>query len=428
VRLFIYLSEILGRKVVDVHQRPVGRVVDFTMILDEKVFPRAETVIVKRFGMPPRYTHIPIQSFTKLSKVFSLQVPSSDLSFGPRAMPDKLLVCRDVLDQQVVDLNHQKVVRVNDVHLLRVDNQIYLAHVDVGMRGLIRRLDWTPAVDWVVKTVNPRSEYLEHEELIAWKHTQSRTIGRSKNALKSSGARKKLARIPTAKLADIMEDLDIFERISVFEMFGPEMQRKLFTDLAPGEKLEILDQLNDKAAANLLAQIPADEATDVLTRMSRSTRRLVMRHMRTETSNKLRNLLGFAQDSAGGLMTTDYLRLSRHSTVADALALVKSNVTLPGNIYHIYITDDDNRLLGATSLRRFIHRDPDTAIIETSFPYRIFVRTDDGMEEIAMLLEKHKFTSIPVLDDDDVLQGVITIDDVLEELITLIWTKYKDQI
>ena len=139
-------------------------------------------------------------------------------------------------------------------------------------------------------------------------------------------------------------------------------------------------------------------------------------------------LLGFEQDSAGGLMTMEYLHLDESALVSDAIQKIKDNVDYPGNLFHIYIVDEKHQLKGITSLRQFINEDPQKLLFDTCYPNDIFVRTDDGMEEIALLLEKYKFSSIPVLDENGIMQGVITSDDVMEELISLTWKKYKDQI
>jgi magnesium transporter len=225
-----------------------------------------------------------------------------------------------------------------------------------------------------------------------------------------------------------MEDLDIFEQLSLFKSLDEQVQRKVFADLATQEKNDLIDQMDDREAVSLIENIPADEATDLLLSLPKDKTRQLMRLMETKTSKELRKLLGFAKDSAGGLMTTEYLSLKDDALVKDALSLIKENVSYPGNIYHIYLVDDKHHLLGSTSLRYFINEDPDTAIIATCYSPKVFVYTDDGMEEIALLLEKYKFSSIPVLDEEEVLQGVITSDDVMEELIALAWSKYKDKL
>ncbi len=428
MKLFLYLSEILGSKIVDRDGKIVGKLCDVSMRMNAEVYPRASGIVIEQGRLKHTYAHVPFEHVSQLDEEISLDIPVGEIEFQNKWWKNDFTLCADVLDQQVVDTDHQKVVRVNDVHLLRVDNRLYLAHVDVGLRGIVRRLEWTPLVDAMVKLCSPQSKYLTREDFISWKNTQVLTSGRYKNVLRLDVARKKLSQIPAADLAEIMEDLDIYEKLSLFKSLETPVQRKVFTDLATQEKQDLIEQLSDMEAADLLENIPADEATDVLSTLSKEKMLQLTRRMENETAKELRMLLGFAKDSAGGLMTTEYLYLMREGTVADALKIIKDNVNFPGNVYHIYVVDDNHRLLGSTSLRRLINENAERPILEVCLPKNIFVRTDDGMEEIALLLEKYKFSSIPVVDNHEVLQGVITTDDVMEELIALAWSKYKEKL
>jgi magnesium transporter len=154
----------------------------------------------------------------------------------------------------------------------------------------------------------------------------------------------------------------------------------------------------------------------------------LMRLLGSETNKKLRKLLSFAKDSAGGLMTTEYLFMKPDATVADGIKKIKDNVNFPGSIFFLFMVDDNHKYLGTTSLRRFMNASPDQLLIETCYPENIFVYTGDGVEEVALLLERYKTSSIPVLNQEEILQGIITIDDVMEELISLAWAKYKEKL
>src|SRR3989338_3579574 len=428
MRLFINFSELLGQDVVDVHNRRVGALQDISMHSNDEVFPRAGAFIVRKGFGRPLYAEIPPGDVQDITDKIELKIDRRTIKFQRQLLPCEFSLCRHILDQQVVDTNDQKVVRVNDVHLLHVDNQLYLAHVGVGLRGLIRRLGWRRFVDGCVRLCAPDSSYLQQDEFISWKNVHVLAAGRTTNVIRSDVARKKLARVPAAELADIMEDLNVFEKLSLFKTFNADMQRRIFADMTPQEKGELADHLTDEEAGSLLENIPADEATDLLHSLSKEKALQLMRYMHSETSKKLRRLLGFAQDSAGGLMTTEYLSVGEEARVKDAVQKLKENADYLGNIFFVYIVDPQNRLVGMTSLRRFINEDPERPLLETCYPKEIFVRTDDGVEEVALLLEKYKFSSIPVLSDDGVLQGVITIDDILEVLISLAWKKYKDQL
>lgn len=428
-KLFVFLSEILDKPVFDGEDHPVGRLWDVPMkVSNDEIYPRGNGLVIYRGLCLREYACVRVEDVQEIDERLRLKIPKAKIRFQKVRPKHDFTLRNDILDRQVVDTENRKVVRVNDVHLLRVDNHLYLAHVDVGLRALVRRLEWTTAVDFVVKFFSPQSPYLKQEEFIPWKNTQVFTSGRKKNVLRLDVARQKLSQIPPTDLAEIMQDLDIFEKLALFKSLDVFLQRTVFADLSTQEKQDLIDHLDDREAASLLENIPSDEATDLLMTLPKDATLRFMRHMETKQSKKLRKLLGFAKNSAGGLMTTEYLFLNQEARVEDAVALIKKNVDYPGNIYHVYIVDDFHRLVGTTSLRRFIHLDPQTPILQACHSRKIFVRTADGMEEIALLLERYKFPSIPVLNDDDILQGVVTTDDVMEVLISIAWSKYKGKL
>lgn len=429
MKLFIYFSDLIGMDVVDNHGQMIGRVHDLGLSLTSDIYPKTSALLISRGLLNKEYAKINWEDVLFIEEEVRLKVDVPAVIFGKEKINLDFSLRRDVLDQQVVDTDDQRVVRVNDVHLLRVENQLYAAHVDVGLRAIIRRLGWTDLVDFIIQRINPKAPYLRDEDLIGWKNTHILPkLGRMKSVLKLDVAKNKLSGIPPAAMADIIQDLDIFARLSLFKSLEASVQSKVFTDMAPEFKAEIIDQLDDPEAALLIQSIPADEATDLLLRLPRAKTHQLMRLMGSETSKKLRKLLAFAKDSAGGLMTTEYLWLKPDATVADAMQKLKDNVNFPGVLFFIYIVDDQHKFLGATSLRRFINEPLDKKLIETCYPGNISVFTDDSVEEVALLLEQHKFFAIPVLSHDEVLQGVITIDDVMEELIGLVWNKYKEKL
>ncbi len=426
--LFIFFSEILGRKVIDQDNVCIGTLSDIGMNLGKDVYPKSTYLVVKRGFWGKRFAQVSWDKVKELNKVIKISGDISEIQYQKQRPVYELTLCLDVLDQQVVDMDDQKVVRVNDVSFLKVDNYLYMAHVDVGTRGLVRRLGWSQTIDGMVKAFFPKSEYLTKEDFIPWKNTQVLTLGRTKNVLRLNIAKQKLSQIPSAELAEIMEDLDIFEKYSLFKSLESSVQLKVFSDLSTPEQEEIVDQMSDQEAGKLLENIPSDDAVDLLLNLPKEKISTLMRVMGTKKSKKLRELLDFERDSAGGLMTTEYLFLPKNALVKDAMKKIQDNVESSANIYHIYIIDDQHKLLGTTSLRNFINEDSWTPILDTCYPKKVFVRTDDGMEEIALLLEKYKFSVVPVLDEQDILKGVITIDDVLEELISIAWGKYKEKL
>ncbi|MEI6438306.1 MAG: CBS domain-containing protein [Candidatus Omnitrophota bacterium] len=428
-QFFIYLSELLGLRVVSSDGVALGGFEDFTMTLNNDIYPKAKGLLIRRGLLAPVYAEVAMSEFQKIDgRSVYLKCPAAAIAFSSRKPDFEFALRRDVLDQQIVDVENRKVERVNDVHLLRVDNQYHVAHVDVGLRGLVRRLEWEWFIDALVRLFRPKADYLSAEELISWKSSQVLTLGSKKNVLKLDVARAKLAKLPPTVLAEIMGDLDVFEQATLYRSLAADVQRKMFADMAPADKLGLIDQLDEGESAQLISQIPSDEAADFLMSLPKDRMHHLLRLMESQSSRRLRTLLGFRKDSAGGLMATEYLWLRKEATVADAWAKIKGAAESMASITTIYVVDEFYNFMGTTTIHRFINEPPEKSVLEVCHPHKVFVRTDDGMEEVALLLEQYKYSAIPVLDQNGVLMGSITVDDVMEELITLAWGKYKDQI
>jgi len=427
MKLFLYFSQTISLDVLDGKGRWVGRLFDMGMNPYSDIYPKATELIIRRSSW--EYARIKWEDIVYIEHEVRLKVTVDQIVFSRETPKCDFTLRRDILDQQVVDTDDQRVVRVNDIYLLRVENQLYAANVDVGLRGIIRRLGWTAVIDFLVSLFNPKSSYLSHDELIPWKATQVLPkLGRMKSLLKLDVSKSKLNSIPPAAMADIIQDLDIFVRVSLFKSLDGVLQNKVFTDMTLAHKQELIDQLEEREVADLITNIPADEATDLLMQLPRDKSRHLLGLLGSETNKKLRKLLSFAKDSAGGLMTTEYLYLKATATVAEGLKKIHDNINFPGTIFFLYVVDDNYKYLGTTSLRRFFNEDPQKLLLETCYPENIHVYTDDTVEQVALLLERHKSSSIPVLNDQDILQGIITIDDVLEVLISLVWHKYEEKL
>ena len=427
-KFFIYFSEIFQEDIVDHNNRCVGKLCDIAMKVNGEIYPRAATLIIKRGLLKRRFAQVSWENVKEVGDVIKLNIGSDQITYEKGQLKHDFTLCIDILDQQIVDIHNKKVVRVNDVHLLKVDHQLYLAHVDVGIRGLIRRLEWTNTIDRIVKFFSPKSSYLIREEFISWKNAQVLTLGQAKNLLRVDVTREKLSQIHPAELAEIIKDLGKSEKYSLFKSLDIALQRKVFTGLAIAAQVELMELLDEKEAVSLLENIPSDDAADILLKLRKRKTLHLMKLMETKTSKRLGKLLKFSKDSAGGLMTTEYLYLPQEALIKDALLKIRENTQFPGSIYYIFLVDEEHHLAGWTSLRWFINADPDKPLIETCHPKKIFVHTKDRIEEVALLFDKYKFTVLPVVNETNILQGVITMDDVMEELISIVWKRYKEKL
>ncbi|GEM_PF-727128 len=422
---FIYFSEILGKSVLDKNKRCVGHLCDIAMKIDGEIYPKASQLIIRRGLFRRQFVHVGWEHVTEVDAIVRLDIASRDLPLQRSRPRFDFTLCVDILDQQVIDTDNRKVERVNDVHLLRVKHQLYLAHVDVGLRGLVRRLEWTNAVDALVKLFNSKSSYLIREDLIPWKNARALALGRTKSLVRVDVAKEELSQLHPTELIEIIKDLGKLEKCVLFRALDPVLQRKVFADLATIQQTELIELLEDKEGAALLENIPSDDAADLILKLRKRKANQLMKLVETKTSKKLSKLLKFSSDCAGGLMTTEYLTMPQNSLVKDAWQKIKDNSQFPGSIFYIFLVDEEYHLMGWTSLRWFLNADPETLLLQTCHAQKIFVYTEDKIDKVALLLEKYKFSAVPVVNKDNVLQGIITIDDVMEELISIAWKKHK---
>src|SRR4051812_27760577 len=199
---FIFLSELLGRAALGPGGERLGTVVDFLADTSEASYPRITALRVKR-GEMQRIEWADVAE----ADARAIRLRRGVEALQPiKQLPNEIPLAQDVLDRQIVDTDDAKVERVNDLHLLRARGELRVAHVDVGFRGLVRRMGWQPLVDWLVACVQPKARYLTRENFVPWKHVQPLSAGSARVRLDL--ARRALTDVHPSDLAEILEDLD----------------------------------------------------------------------------------------------------------------------------------------------------------------------------------------------------------------------------
>lgn len=421
-QMFIHFSLVLAKDVRDNEGKFVGNVCDISAKLGG-IYPKADELIIKRGFLKKEYASVPWSSVEDLEGDIMLNIPQGSLKFLPQPKEHDFFLKRDILDQQVVDTYNHKVRRVNDMHLLRVDHEMVIAHVDIGLRSLIRRLGWEGMVDLVVRLFNKRSRYLTAEDLISWKNIQPVAINPASMTMKLSVSEKQLASIPAADLGDIIFDLNPNQRMAIFRSLDVKTKARVFENLEFEEQKAILKDVDKKEAAQIVECMSSDDAADLLERLPRHAVKNLLTLIETSRSKKLSTLLGYSSDSAGGLMTTEYVAMPETMTIEDAITYVKTQTKEFETVPYIYIIDEKNRLKGITTVRRLLLGEPKDSVLKTSFPKTISVYLDDGVKEVAYLMDKYKIPTVAVLDENKVLHGIISMDDILGQVISIAWRK-----
>lgn len=419
--IYHFFSDLQQREVLDEQDRPVGDLYD--LALAPEPYPRATHLILRRGWPLPRWAAVPVGRLERLALHFHLNASRESVEFRAERPDFDLTLVRDILDQQVVDTGGQKVIRVNDARLLQLGSELRLQQVDVGLRGIVRRLGWQWWVDAFVETFLARTEYLK-DHLIQWSLIQPLAINQRMGTLKLNVDRKQLSLIPHEDFHDLFANMDLPSRLAMFRSIPADLRPRIFSDLDLDLQKELLGNLDIKEAADLLAKVPADETTDLLEELPKPVVNSLLALMETATARRLSTLLGYTSDSAGGLMTTEVFTAPAGATVAEALERLKA-LAAPEHVYHICLVDADNRLVAQAPLNRLLLASPQDPVARHAYPKLRYVRAKDSLREVAFVMEKYKLPALPVVDNgrDRRLQGVITNDDVLEKMIPLAWRR-----
>ncbi|MEK6572449.1 MAG: CBS domain-containing protein [Bacteroidota bacterium] len=420
--MFVFFSLLLNKRVLGANNRKVGVVYDISFQLSEQ-FPRAISLIVSNGSLNRKYADVPWEYVEGINEVAKLTIPSEKISFNQSHGTYEFTLRRDLLDQQVVDTFNRKVIRVNDVHLLRVDRELRVAHVDIGVRGLVRRLGWEKPLDAAVRLLSPSSPYLKKEHFIGWKYIQPLAVHPVKGTVRLSVAYKDLAQIPSADLGEIMVDLGSAERVALFKSLDLKTQARILEGVSLDIQEALLEELEAKDAVRILEQLPPDMGADILEKMPVHLVQQLLGLMETTRAKKLSMLLSYSSESAGGLMTTEYISLPHTITVAEAISHIKEMTLKTETIYYAYIVDENHKLLGSVSLKDLLVAQPEQAIADVMFRKPISVHVNDTVRSVAFKLDKYNMVVIPVINEGGILQGIITIDDILSKVISIAWKR-----
>lgn len=426
-RMFVNFSQLLDRPVIDKHGSLVGAFYDI-IVKPAAVYPQSAQLIIRKGFINRKYAVIEWFHILQIDeKEIGLKIDKSEIAFEERHdNKEEWTLRRDILDQQVVDTYNHKVIRVNDIHLLKVDHYLMAAHVDISLRGLIRRLGFEKVVDLLVGLFNKNADYLKTEHLISWKHIQPLSINPASMTIKINVPQKQFSSIPAADLGDIFLDLNAQHQVALFKALDLKNKARIFMSIDFKAQRSLIEELEPKEVVDILNNIPTDEATDFLERLPKDATGKYLHLMESKQAKKLSELLGYSSDSAGGLMTTEYISFNKDVTVEQALKQIRERDFKVEPAQFVYIVDENNRLIGSTNFRRLILANPQDPVTNATFPKKTyFVHLDSSVKEVAYIMEKYRYYAIPVVDENHVLQGIVTVDDILSLVISIAWRRFK---
>ena len=400
----IYLSAVIGRSVINSKGEQIGILRDLVMVPGE-VFPEVSHIVIKGRKGLKTLPWSEVSLFTHVVISASSANPPGLCTY--EAYEGEILVKRDLLDKQIVDVDGAKVVRVNDIKLGNLNQKLCIFSVDIGFRGLLRRLGYERFGERFAQAIR---RDIPHSE-ISWEYVQPLEANSSKLALNI--ARDQMNEMHPADLADIIENIPIRNIRTVLDSIDAETTGDTIYELEADLRNVVINQLNDEQVTDILEEMEPDEAADVLSDLPEKKAQELLDMMDQEDAEDIQELLEHEEDSAGGLMTPDYLRLTSQITIGRALELLKECADEVETIYYGYIVDAEDRLEGVVSLKQLIMNPPETLITDVMEENVKFVHIDAELEDMLETLAKYDLIAVPVLDEEDRMAGIVTVDDVL---------------
>lgn len=407
----LYLSQLLGTSVEDQQHERVGRLVDILLPeaqMGTRSYPSALLIEGEEDW------RVPLAAIERHDNVLHLLVPLAELvPATDEASTREVSLAHDVLDKQVIDVERKKAIRVTDLCL---DDDWHILGIDNSNLGIMRRLvPWFPGVrnQQVPATLIP----WEHIELLGRQETPETTSVRLSRS--PSG---QLAELRPADIADIVHQLSPSEGARVIESLDTETAADTMEEIDTERQRSILENLQAERAADILETMEPDEAADLLAQLPEERAQELLNLMQPEESEEVQDLLEYEADTAGGLMTTDYIALNQTRTVAEALEAVRLNIReYDVRIAYIYcVTDEDAdeyRLLGVVSLWELLVADPAQRLQEVMETDIITVPSDEDPREVAAIMGKYNLLAVPVVSTEGLLEGIVTVDDALDVLL-----------
>lgn len=406
----VSLSELLGSAVYDSTGSVSGRVREVALALQEDRS-RVALLIVKT---PKGDRMLPFSAVSQIAG--GIRTTTAAAEWNPaNGAEGLLLLSRDLLDQQVIDVHGRKVVRVNDVDFYQETAQnrplLKVGGVDVGARGAIRRLlkGVVPGVALrvLLQRIPPREIPWEFVDLIE-------TDPARRVKLKISHDR--LAKLHPADIADIVEDLAPDEREAVFETLDEEVAAGALEELEPKVQKAVVESLDSDRAADIVEEMEPDAAADLLADLPQERTEEILVQMQPEERQEVSGLLEFEENTAAGRMTTEYIALPIAATVQNAIEAMRTFEGRMESMSTVFLVDSHGTLVGAVPLARIVLATSSTPLLSLAQEPLISCREDAKEKEFAELFDKYNLLTLPVVDEKKQLTGVVTPDDVINML------------
>jgi magnesium transporter len=400
-----FISELVGRHAT-IDDSPIGKVADFVVRKPDAVFPQVDGLVIKT-PAGPRFA--PIETVADVDRNGNVALTIAPTEPAPPEDQELYLVA-DLLDKQIVDVDGRKVVRINDIEVANAGGRLRVVAADVGFAGLLRRLGLRSfGKRWMSRIGNvPRS-------MIAWDSVAPiRDMNPSNVRLSVKESR--LARLHPSELAEIIGDLSAREAAAVVGQLDDETAADAFEHLDTETRKNLIEDIGTERAADIIEEMDADDAADLLAELPEEQQSELLAEMNAYTAGELRELVKYPEDTAGGMMTTDYVWIYPHRTTDATIRKIREIAPASEFIYYLYVLDREDHLLGALSLRSLLLELPTAFIDRIMETDLVTVAPDTPAVDVASTIAKYDLLALPVIDDRGKMLGIVTVDDAIDAI------------
>jgi magnesium transporter len=408
----LHATEVLGAETHDAAGNFVGRVKEMFIVPDEQPN-RVSRLMLGRGQYRPL-----VARFDQIGSVAPGRVTlSADESALELFHPNEawLAVRKDLLDQQIIDTNGRKVVRVNDVDLsdqrVNGNTELRVTQVDVGLPAAVRRLLQGVVPPMAIRRIQRRLP----TRTIPWEFVniiEADPLRRVKLRLSSE----KLAQLHPADLADIMEELSPAERQSIIGSLDEETAADTIAELDKRLQTQVVEKLDPEKAADIIEEMNPDEAADLIQNLEPETSNKVLDEMENREAREVEGLLHFAENSAGGMMNTEIVVVGEDATRGEVVDYIRFHEISADQLDNIVLINREAVLSGTVPITRLVLADSEQRMSELAFQPLLSVAPDASDKEVFELFDKYNLRSLTVVNELKCPVGAITVDDVVSRL------------
>lgn len=411
----IFLSELMDKIVSDSNGKLVGHLKDLVAeIKSDTAHPVIVAIVVKQKN--GKNIIIP---YSDVAVIIAPAIPlKSEIDEIEPYQPTEndIFLAEDILDKQIIDINGTRVVRVNDLELARVKGNLVVSNVDISGAGILRRLGLKKIANKLSSRLNNHST----SNLISWTDIDFIQGGQSMRLRVPSD---KIAELHPADLADIISEMDRSQSDEFLDKLDAKQIADTLEEVEPDLQASLVESMPDEKVAEVLEEMSPDEAADLLAELPEERSEEILDLMEEEEAETVRKLLEYPEDSAGGIMTTEFVTVSPNLTADQTIAMLREKIEEDETVFYVYVVDDEDHLIGVFSLSDLIKAKPETLVSDFMNQRVISVDLYDTQDYVAQLISKYNLLAIPVVDDQGKLHGIVTIDDAIDKIIPTAWKK-----